>query len=155
MTTVDPGTNTEMAAERGEPAGDHARSADPFASAIVALERSGASWSRLRDQGTGHEDDILVADGDRSVAVKALEAAGWREIRHIGHGTHRWFHGYDPDLDRWARIDIVTGLDYGRWQEWRTGSAAGCLARSTVVAGERRMSADDAFWTLLLHETLD
>jgi len=129
--------------------------ADPFDAAADALEAAGVRWCRLRDRGTSQEDDLLVDPADLALARRALGPAGWRERRHPGHGSHRAFHAFDPATDRWSKIDLVTSLDYGRWQEWPSGLAAGCLARSEPGADGRALAPDDAFWTLLLHESLD
>lgn len=136
---------------------DPAPSVDPapFVAAGRALDAAGVRWCRLRERGEGSEDDLLIDAADLRAARCALAAEGWRERRHPGHGSHRAFHGYDAAVDRWSKIDLVTSLDYGRWQEWRSGLAAGCLARSEPVDGGRHLAADDAFWTLLLHELLD
>lgn len=134
-----------------------APSVDPasFVSAGLALDAAGVRWCRLRERGEGSEDDVLIDATDLRSARYALAAAGWLERRHPGHGSHRAFHRYDAAIDRWSKIDLVTSLDYGRWQEWRSGLAAGCLARSEPADGGRHLAADDAFWTLLLHELLD
>jgi len=42
----------------------------------------------------------------------------------------------------------VTALDFGRWQEWPSGLAAGCLARSREDGGGRSLAEDDAFHLL-------
>ena len=126
-----------------------------FIEATARLDRAGVRWCRLRDRGDGLEDDILIAPGDLPTAIRALAGEGWIAVRHLGHGSHRWLHGYDPVGDRWLRLDVVTRLDHGRWQEWPSGLADGVLARARVTDGERVPAPDDAFWTLLLHETLD
>lgn len=127
----------------------------PFVAAGRALDAAGVRWCRLRERGDGSEDDLLIDATDLRPARCALAGAGWRERRHPGHGSHRAFHRYDEAVDRWFKIDVVTSMDFGRWQEWRSGLAAGCLARSEPVDGGRHLAADDAFWTLLLHELLD
>jgi thymidylate kinase len=120
-----------------------------------ALDEAGVRWCRLRERGEGSEDDLLVGPADLGAARRALAASGWRERRHPGHGSHRAFATYDAATDEWSKIDLVTSLDYGCWQEWRSGLAAGCLARSESTDGGPQLAADDAFWTLLLHELLD
>ena len=101
---------------------------DPFEAAARGLDAADVRWCRLRDRDGGQEDDILVNRADLSTARTALGHAGWREHRHLGHGTHRSFYTFDPEGDRWLKIDTVTALDFGRWQEWRPQLAAGCLA---------------------------
>lgn len=120
-----------------------------------ALDGAGVRWCRLRERGNGDEDDLLVDPDDLAAARRALEGAGWRERRHPGHGSHRAFHAYDPITDRWPKLDLVTAIDLGRWQEWRTGIASGCLDRRVVTDDGPRLGPDDAFWTLVLHELVD
>jgi hypothetical protein len=142
------------------PAGNDAaapRRSDAYAAIGAALDRAGVTWCRLRERGDSDEDDLLVAPASLATARRTLAGLGFRERRHPGHGSHRAFFGYDPVTDRWPKIDVVTALDYGRWQEWRTTLATGCLERRTRRSdpGEPRLEPDDAFWTLLLHELLD
>ena len=129
--------------------------AQPFDEAARALTAATVRWCRLRERGATSEDDLLVDPADMSTARRALADAGWRERRHPGHGSHRAFHHFDPTTGRWSKLDVVTALDFGRWQEWSSGLAAGCLARSREDGGGRSLAEDDAFWTLLLHELLD
>lgn len=136
-------------------AASHPPDPAPFVAAGRALDMAGVGWCRLRDRAGGTEDDLLIDTDDLHAAQRALTGAGWQERRHPGHGSHRAFHHYDAIADQWSKIDLVTALDYGRWQEWRSGLGHGCLARSESVDGGLRLSADDAFWTLLLHELLD
>ncbi|HET7168345.1 MAG TPA: hypothetical protein VFI69_04015 [Candidatus Limnocylindrales bacterium] len=163
MTSVDAEPRTE--GDAAVP--DAPQSADPpampdadaldrrFAAAAEALDRAGVRWCRLRERGAGLEDDLLIAPADLRTAVRALAAHGWLAVRHLGHGSHRWMHAYDGNADRWLRLDVVSRLDHGRWQEWPSGLADGALARADLREGGRKLAPDDAFWTLLLHETLD
>ena len=127
----------------------------PFDEATHALDVAAVRWCRLRDRGAGDEDDILVDTADLWPARLALAAVGWHERPHPGHGSHRAFHHFDPASGRWSKLDLVTALDFGRWQQWPSGLAVGCLARSETGADGRALAVDDAFWTLLLHELLD
>lgn len=144
-----------MSPARIEPLPPVATKADPFEVAARRLDAAGVRWCRLRDRGDTAEDDVLVAAADMSKARSALAPGGWHERRYLGHGSHRWFYAFDPVMDRWLKIDTVTELDFGRWQQWRSHMAAGCLARSTAGDGGRTLAPDDAFWALLLHELLD
>jgi hypothetical protein len=138
-----------------EPSPPPATPFDPFQVAARALDGTGVRWCRLRDRGGGQEDDVLVDAADLSAARRALGTVGWRERRYLGHGSHRSFYAFDAEVDRWLKIDFVTALDFGRWQEWPSRLAAGCLARSTASTEGRALTPDDAFWALLLHELLD
>jgi hypothetical protein len=145
----------DVSPAKTEPSPPAAAATDPFQVAAQALDSASVRWCRLRDRGGGQEDDVLVDAADLSAAGRALNTVGWRERRYLGHGSHRSFYTFDPASDRWLKIDIVTALDFGRWQEWPTGLAAACLARSTVGTEGRTLTQDDAFWALLLHELLD
>jgi len=128
---------------------------DLFARLGIALDDAAVTWCRLRERGDDDEDDLLIWPGDMDQAGRVISSVGFREIRHLGHGSHRAFFGYDPRTDRWPKVDVVTTIDYGRLQEWRTGLATGCLARRERDSDGWRLADDDAFWTLLLHDTLD
>lgn len=129
---------------------------EPSAAPIrVALDAAGVRWCRLRDRDGGDEDDLLIHPGDLATARRALAAVGYVEIRHPGHGTHHAFVGYDESTGRWPKVDVVTAIDLGRWQEWRTTLADGVLQRRTERHDGWRPADDDAFWTLLAHELLD
>jgi hypothetical protein len=138
-----------------EPMPAAATHVDPFRVAAKALDGAGVRWCRLRDRNGGAEDDILLDAADLSQARVALGHAGWREVRYLGHGSHRSFYMFDPEVGRWLKIDFVTALDFGRWQEWPSTLAAGCMARSTAGIEGRTLTPDDAFWALILHELLD
>ena len=127
---------------------------DIFERADRALDAAGVRWCRLRDRHAG-DDDLLTAPADLSDVRTALRSVGFHERRHLGRGTHHAFYGFDPVDGAWAKLDVVTDLAYGPWQEWSTSLAEPYLGRSRKVAGEWRLDPDDAFWALLLHEVLD
>ncbi|MDF2733505.1 MAG: hypothetical protein K0S97_128 [Chloroflexota bacterium] len=126
-----------------------------YARASSELDRANVRWLRLRDRGAGNEDDLLVAPEDLPAARRALGVAGFHERPQPGHGTHRAFFAYDRETGAWAKVDVVTRIDLGPFQEWRTSLAEGCLARRVHGPDGARPSPDDAFWTLLLHELVD
>jgi thymidylate kinase len=134
---------------------DDADGLDPFARAGQALDDAAVRWLRLRDRAGGMEDDLLILPVDLAAARLVLAGVGFREVRHPGRGSHRAFFGYDEATDGWPKLDVVTGLDFGRWQEWRTDLAEGVVARRERGSDGARPASDDAFWTLLLHELLD
>lgn len=160
VTTADDLPPTPADATDAPPAGaTDATGGDAVASAFRAagraLDAAGVTWLRLRDRVDGLEDDLLVAADDLGTARGALATLGWRERRHLGRGRHNAFHAYLANGDAWPKLDIVTGLDFGRRHGWRTDLAAGCLARREMAADGPRPAPDDAFWTLALHELLD
>ncbi|MEX1171242.1 MAG: hypothetical protein WEG56_01400 [Chloroflexota bacterium] len=97
-----------------------------------------------------------VIAGPRLPAV--LAGAGFLAVPRLGRGSHRAFHAPDETTGRWAKLDIVTRIDLGPYQELRTTLAAGFLVRrrpSSGVQQDWRPDDDDAFWALLLHELFD
>ena len=143
-----PRTTLPPAVDRSDPG------PDIFERADRALDAAGVRWCRLRDRHEG-DDDLLIAPGDLPAVRTALRGVGFHERRHLGRGTHHSFFGYDSTAGSWAKLDVVTDLAYGPWQEWPTGLASPYLGRAHRVAHEWRLEADDAFWALLLHELLD
>jgi thymidylate kinase len=127
---------------------------DIFERAGRALDTAGVRWCRIRDRHEG-DDDLLTAPADLPDVRTALRSVGFHERRHLGRGTHHAFFGYDPSDASWVKLDVVTDLAFGRWQEWQTTLAPAFLARARRVGDEWRLDADDAFWALLLHELLD
>jgi thymidylate kinase len=142
---------TSVPSTAGSPTG----SPGAYVRASSELDRANVRWLRLRDRGDGDEDDVLVAPEDLPAARRALGVAGFHERPQPGHGTHHAFFAYDPATGAWAKLDVVTRIDLGPFQEWRTSLAEGCLARRIDGPDGARPSADDAFWTLLLHELVD
>jgi hypothetical protein len=127
--------------------------------ALEALERSNVHWCLLRgesDLASPEGDvDLLVARGDMQRLRDALAPLGYLPLRAWGRGPHRFFVAYDEASARRVKLDVVTQLAYGRYQELRTAAAAGCLARRRYVGGLALLSPDDGFWALLLHCMLD
>jgi hypothetical protein len=127
--------------------------------ALGALERSKVHWCLLRgesDLASPKGDvDLLVARGDMPRLRDALARLGYVRLRAWGRGPHHFFLAYDEAGARRVKLDVVTQLVYGRYQELRTAAAAGCLARRRYVGALALLSPDDAFWALLLHCMLD
>jgi hypothetical protein len=127
--------------------------------ALEALERANVHWCLLRgesDLASPEGDvDLLVARSDMPRLRHALALLGYLPLRAWGRGPHRFFVAYDEASARQVKLDVVTQLAYGRYQELRTGAAAGCLARRRYVGALALLSPDDAFWALLLHCILD
>ena len=128
-------------------------------SALEALDRWGIVWALLRGEAelgspTG-DVDILCAAADLPRLEKALAPLGFGRLRTYGRGSHSFFVAYDEADDCWIKLDVVTELAFGRYQELRLDSGAGCLARRRRAGRLVLLAADDAFWTLLLHCLLD
>jgi hypothetical protein len=127
---------------------------------LSALQRSDIRWALLRGEaelGSPEGDvDVLVAPGDLPRLAAELAQQGFGRLRRHGHGPHTFFLAYDPPEDRWVKLDVVTDLAYGRYQEFTLDGAAGCLERRRQSSGGLALLApDDGFWTLLLHCVLD
>lgn len=127
--------------------------------AFEALERASIQWCLLRGEAeltsTDGDVDLLAARGDMPRLREALAGAGYVPLRAWGRGSHRFFVGWDEESSRRIKLDVVTQLAYGRYQEVRIAGADGCLARRRYLGTLALLSPDDAFWTLLLHCMLD
>ncbi len=130
-----------------------------LARAFADLDRAGIGWCLLRGEADldrpDQEVDLLVdaADGGRLASV--LGALGFVEQPAWGRGTHRPFVSYDAIDDAWAKLDVVTQLDFGLRSEIQTGVAAACLARRQRAGNVAMLAEDDRFWALILHCILD
>ncbi len=135
------------------------RIAELHAAAAAALKTAGVRSCRLRGPHGGAEDDLLVEAAPVGVVDRALGAAGFAPIRRPGRGSHRAYHAVDPVTGAWAKVDLVTRIDLGPYQEVRTGLAPGFLDRArnpaADPAGIAALDPDDAFWAVLLHELRD
>jgi len=124
-----------------------------------ALDRSDAPWCLLRGAGdltaSAGDIDVIVHPNGLTSARRALAAAGFVDVPSRGRGSHRFFFAYDPPGDRWTKLDVVTELAFGRYQELPLDAAEGCLVRRVADGRPPRLDPDDAFWTYLLHALLD
>jgi len=127
--------------------------------ALSALARSDITWALLRGESDLSKPegdvDILVAPTDIPRLAKELAGLGFGRLRRRGRGPHIFFLAYDAAEDRWVKLDVVTDLAFGPYQELRLGGGAGCLERRRSPGGLAVLAADDGFWTLLLHCLLD
>jgi len=127
------------------------------ASAFTALDVADVTWAVLRGaDGEGHGDiDLLVASQDTERLAEALTASGFIEVSRPGHGTHRFFVGYDETTCRWVELDVISRLAYGRHQELDVTDASVLLRRRRRDGGHWTLDPSDDFWALLLHYALD
>jgi hypothetical protein len=127
--------------------------------ALEALECANVHWCLLRGESDlalpEGDVDLLVARSDMPRLRHALALRGYVPLRAWGRGPHRFFVACDEASARRVKLDVVTQLAYGRYQELRTPAAAGCLARRRYVGALALLSPDDGFWALLLHCMLD
>lgn len=133
----------------------------PMVDAVFqALDRAGLRWCLLRGEamlGQASGDvDLLISPADLPRLRHAVGDLGFAPVPAWGYGSHRFFMNYDPAMDGWVKLDVVTDLAFGPRFTLPTGAEATCLERRR--RRERRLavlSDEDAFWALLLHRILD
>ena len=130
-----------------------------IARAFRALEGSGLPWVLLR----GEEDlvrpdgevDILVAAGQLPRLDALLADAGFHRVVALGHGSHRFYFSYDTTDDLWLKLDIVSEISFGPFQQWHTLLARGCLKRRLRNGVLWLPATTEQAWLQLLHIMLD
>jgi hypothetical protein len=132
----------------------------PVAAAVFeALEGAGVRWCLLRGErrleDPPHDVDLLVAQADLLRMARAVRPLGFLPVPTWGRGSHQFFVAYVESLDHWFILDVVTELAYGPAYALRSDAGVNCLARRERIGPLALLSADDAFWTLLLHCVLD
>jgi len=129
------------------------------AKAFHAFDETGLPWVLLR----GEDDlarpagdvDILVAEGMLPGLDELMNGIGLCRVRATGHGSHRFYFGYSDSGELWLKLDIVSDISFGPFQQWRTPLAPGCL-EGRVRNGDLWMPAPaDQAWLQLLHLVLD
>lgn len=137
----------------------HTESKALIAAALAALENEGIEWCLLRGdieaRSLGDDVDLLVSAEDLACVSAVLARAGFLPLAADGRGSHVFFIRYVEREDVWIKLDLVTDVSFGRFQELRTAAAEGVLARRHNMKGVRVAAPDDAFWLLLLHCLLD
>lgn len=133
---------------------------DPnLAMALHALDETGLPWVLLRG-----EDDLARPSGDVDILVSKellprldtlLEGVGFCRVLAPGHGSHRFYFCCAPGGDFWVKLDIVSDIAFGRYQQWRTSLSRRCLGRR-VRRGQLWLPAPEIqAWLQLLHLVLD
>jgi hypothetical protein len=130
------------------------------AAPLDALDEAGVRWCVLRGESDlsrpRGDIDLLVHRNDLPVLrICAARAGGFAPLPSWGRGSHRFFIGFDVADGRWVKLDVVTRMSFGRYQELPTDTAASLLARATRSDGLAVPAPADAFWALLLHLVLD
>lgn len=138
-----------------EPAAPH-----PTLTALFrTLDDEGIAWCLLRGETelaeANGDVDLLVARGELPRLRGVAGGLGFVSIPAWGYGSHSFFVAYDAAADRWLKLDVVTELAYGPGYALATRAEDECLARRTRVDGIPLLSADDAFWSLILHRLVD
>jgi len=99
--------------------------------------------------------DLLVTDRLQTQLDRILRNAGFQRVMAHGHGSHRFYFCYIPEDDFWIKLDIVTAIDFGQFQELRTGLAPGCLRRRVARGALWLPEPRDKAWLQILHLVLD
>jgi thymidylate kinase len=125
-----------------------------------AVNAADVRWCLLRGEAhlqspTG-DVDLLVAEDDAWYLRALLIELGYVPLPHRkAHGSHTFYFKYDRPARAWLKLDVVTELAYGPGFKLKTQLQDGCLARRRRRGEIYLLSADDAFWTVLLHCLLD
>jgi hypothetical protein len=146
-------------ADPGEWSGEQPDIHPTIARAFRALDGSGLPWVLLRgedDLVRPHGDvDILVGDGQSQRVDTLLAGVGFRRVLARGHGSHRFYFSYDATEDLWLKLDIVSEISFGPFQQWHTGLAGGCLKRRIRNGLLWLPATTEQAWLQLLHTMLD
>lgn len=129
------------------------------AAALHALDRTTLPWLLLRGQ-----DDLAHPSGDVDILISrellplldgSLETVGFRRVLAPGHGSHQFYFSYSTTAGAWVKLDVVSDISFGPYQQWRTPLAQPCLRRR-VRSGPLWLPAPpDQAWLQLLHLFLD
>jgi O-antigen/teichoic acid export membrane protein/aminoglycoside phosphotransferase (APT) family kinase protein/thymidylate kinase len=126
---------------------------------FAALDAAGIRWCLLRgdpdDLARGARDvDLLVTPADWVRLGGILAGLGMLQVPGYGRGPGGFFVGRDAQ-GSWVHLDVAVDLAYGRFLQFETGMAPGCVDRSERVDGIRVLAPSDRFWALVLHSVLD
>jgi hypothetical protein len=129
------------------------------AKAFHALDESGLPWVLLRGENDlarpSGDVDILLASEHLPGLDELMNGIGFCRVRAPGHGSHRFYFNYaDPD-DLWVKLDVVSDICFGPFQQWRTQLAPGCLERRTRKDPLWLPAPADQAWLQLLHLAMD
>lgn len=124
-----------------------------------ALDESGLMWVLLRG-----ENDLVRPSGDVDILISKehlrgldplLAGVGFYRVVAPGHGSHRFYFCYSPSGDFWLKLDFVSDIAFGRYQQWRTPLSRRCLG-GRVRRGQLWLPAPEIqAWLQLLHLVLD
>lgn len=130
-----------------------------LAAALRALNDAEFPWVLLRG-----EADLVRPAGDVDLLVSPellpglddlLAGVGFRRVVAHGHGSHRFYFRYVSSEDLWIKLDIVSDISFGQFQELGTALASGCLRRRVALGQLWLPEAQDKAWLQILHLVLD
>ena len=131
-----------------------------IAAALAAMDAAEVRWCLLRGESklaTLEGDvDLLVDERDLGRLEHALaDAGGFVVLPAAGRGSHRFYGSYDAGNDGWLKLDVVTDLAFGRFQELPTAAAGAVLGRRRRFGSLVVPDPSDGFWAELLHTLFD
>jgi thymidylate kinase len=130
-----------------------------IARAFETLNSDGCRWLLLRGA-----DDLAHPAGDVDVLVsphvlpridRLLQEAGFQRMVARGHGSHRFYFAFDAAEHLWLKLDLVSDIRFGPYQQWRSSLAHQCLERRVKSASLWLPAPADQAWLQLLHLVLD
>lgn len=117
------------------------------------LLRDGEQLEQVAAKG---EADLLVQESQLTALRGVLMQLGFVRLPNWGHAPHHFFVAYDPDADRWLKLDVVTAIVYGRpVRALHTELAAHCLATRRRHGDIFIPAPECELVMLLLHCVLD
>jgi hypothetical protein len=131
-----------------------------IAAALAAIDGAGVRWCLLRGESrlaTLEGDVDLLVDGRDVARLEAAlgAAGGFVVLPAAGRGSHRFYAAYDAGSDAWLKLDVVTELAFGRFQELPTRAAGAVLGRRRRFGVLVLPDPSDGFWAELLHTLFD
>lgn len=130
-----------------------------LATVFEKFDNSGSSWVLLRGENDlvrpAGDVDLLVSPGLLSGLDGLLAGVGFRRVTALGHGSHRFYFRYLADEDHWIKLDVVSDIRFGQFQELGTSLARGCLRRRVALGPLWLPESRDQAWLQILHLVLD
>lgn len=120
---------------------------------VPILEGLTVRCAQLRPPRDAADDvDLLVSPDDLPTLVQHLVQLGLVEEPSFGRGSHRFFLGLREQ--RFVRVDVVTGLEFGPLQLWSSRMEDAVLTRADRTAAHV-LAPEDELWVTVLHLLAD
>src|SRR5215203_2358009 len=130
-----------------------------LAPALSALDELGEPWVLLRganELARPIDDvDLLVNPNAYRRLDDCLDSVGFLRMIAHGRGSHRFYVRYVPEEELWLKLDFVSKIDFGQFQEYPTTLERPCLQRRRRDGSLSRLDPQDEAWIVLLHLLLD